>query len=383
MIDKAQQLYESTFGVSPSVLTRAPGRVEILGNHTDYNEGFVLSCAIDRGIYAAMGPSGDGVTCEFVSTHFPESIRIDTIKNTGDHSWINYPLGVYSMMKNAGYPVRPFRLAIYGDVPLGSGLSSSAALEVATALALCGQFECEMTPVDTAKICQRAENEFVGANCGLLDQFSSVLGKKNKLLFIDFRTLDYKTISLPEVNICLAITTSGVTHSLVTSAYNDRRRECATGADYFHKLDSNARTLRDISMEELLKHQEALNPTVFKRARHIVGEDERVLTGIDYLEKGDIKSFGRNLFKSHESSRINFQNSCRELDILVDIARTIPGVYGSRLTGGGFGGATLSLLDISARENFERTITSQYLEQTGIHATVHTASIADGAQRVL
>lgn len=379
MSSQVRKLFAESFNDEPSVVTRAPGRVEVLGNHTDYNEGYVLSCAIDRVVYAAASAGSDGDSFEFVSSHFPQVVRVEEPKRRNEQKWTQYPLGVYSVLKQGGYQVKPFRLAIDGDIPLGSGLSSSAALEVATLLCLDSLYNLNITRVDMAKICQRAENEFVGANCGLLDQFSSLLGERNHLLFTDFRTLSYRTVPLAGDDVSIAITTSGVTHSLAESAYNDRRRECTAAADYFASVDPTVKTLRDVNMDMLLAHKEKLDDDVFKRARHIIGENERVITGIDLLQSGDVPAFGRLLYKSHESSRLNFENSCPELDALVGIARNMDCVYGSRLTGGGFGGATLTLLDSSCRQSFERSIVAEYKGATGRETVVHFASVADGA----
>jgi galactokinase len=382
MVSKVRDLFVKTFGAEPASLSRAPGRVEVLGNHTDYNEGLVLSCAIDRSVYAAAGPAPDGCTFELVSNNFPVPASISDPDVPVGQKWAGYPLGVYMTMKQGGYPVKPFRLAVYGDIPMESGLSSSAALEVAVALCLCSMNGIQMERVDMAKICQRAENEYVGANCGLLDQFSSLLGRKNSFLFIDFRTLSYRTISQSDAGLCIAITTSGVTHSMFAGAYNQRRRECDAAAGYFSGIDANVKTLRDVGMDMLTEHEAGLARDIAKRARHIIGENGRVLEGISLLEKGDMTTFGRLLYKSHESSRLNFENSCGELDTLVGIARSISGVYGARLTGGGFGGAMLTLLDSSIKGSFEKSIVGQYKEATGLDTQVHFAAVADGAETV-
>ncbi|MBD3391101.1 MAG: galactokinase [Chitinivibrionales bacterium] len=382
MVSHARDLFTKSFGSDPQSVSRAPGRVEVLGNHTDYNEGYVLSCSIDRAVFAAASRSSDEDGFGFVSSQFPEVVRVGDPARKSEQKWIAYPLGVYAVLKQGGYPVGPFRLAVHGDIPIGGGLSSSAALEVSTALCLGDLFGFEIEPVDMAKICQRAENEFVGANCGLLDQFSSLLAEKNRLLFIDFRSLSYRTIPLPADNICVAVTMSGVTHTLAESAYNDRRRECAAAADYFASVNPNVKTLRDVTMDMIVAHQDRLEPDTLKRARHVVGENERVLSGIGHLEQGALREFGRILYRSHESSRLNFENSCDELDTLVGIARTVEGVYGSRLTGGGFGGATLAILDIAAKERFEKTIIAEYKKATGRDTVVHFASVAEGAGMV-
>jgi galactokinase len=379
MIQEVTERFRSNYNEAPMVVTRAPGRVEVIGNHTDYNEGYVLSCAIDREIYIAAGISQSG-NCEFCSTDFPGMVSVSSCTSQNENGWVNYPLGVYRVFEELGYPVSPIRMAVHGNIPMGAGLSSSAALEVGTALALCRLFSISIEPREMAKLCQKAENEFVGTKCGLLDQFSSLFGKANNLLFIDFRTLEHDTIPLPDSHVILAVATSGVTHSLVESAYNDRRRECFEAASFFHFKDKNINMLRDVSMPLLLEAEKELDPIVFKRALHVVGENDRVLEAMSLLKSGAMTDFGSLLYQSHESSKTNFENSCPELDILVENARHIDTVYGSRLTGGGFGGATLSFLQGGAQDVFKDTIVPAYKEKTGHTATVHFARIADGAQ---
>jgi galactokinase len=379
LIEDVKKCYQNAYGEDATVYSRAPGRIEVLGNHTDYNEGFVLSCAIDKTVLVAAGKNSLEETFEMSSTHFPQVVKVKQVVPQRENAWVNYPLGVYKVLKDLGYPVGPFKIAIDSSVPLGAGLSSSAALEVAVGLALSKLFEFEISLEDLAKACQKAENYFVGANCGLLDQYSSVFGKKNHVLFIDFRSLEVDTVPIPDPNLTLAVTISGVSHSLVTSAYNDRRKECNGAAEYFHAKNPLKKALRDVTMAELLEARGKLDPLFLKRAMHPVGEDERVIKGITLLRKNDLVAFGQLLYESHESSRVNFENSCKELDILVDITKSIPGVYGSRLTGGGFGGATLTLLRNDSRELFEETIVKEYAEKTGRLAVVHFATVDDGA----
>lgn len=375
----AAKRFQDIFKTAAATFSRAPGRVEVLGNHTDYNEGVVLSAAIDREVWVAAGKSSAG-EIRLTSTQFSEPVTVkEILPQKGNNSWVNYPVGVYKVLKDRGYSVQPFFIAIHSTVPLGAGVSSSAALEVATALALCDLFHLTVDPVELAKICQKAENSFVGMNCGLLDQFSSLFGKANHLLFTDFRSLDHETIPIAGSDVTLAITLSGVAHALVAGEYNSRRHECFEAAKFFGAKDPKVKTLRDVSMKQLLAAKNDLNPQYFKRAMHVVGEDERVFSGMQLLKKGSIKDFGKLLYQSHESSINNFNNSCKELDILVDIAKSIDGVYGSRLTGGGFGGATLTMMNNGAKENFEQTITREYKKQTGRDTTVHFAKIADGA----
>jgi galactokinase len=377
-----EQRFRDSFKISPAALSRAPGRVEVLGNHTDYNEGVVLSAAIDREVWVAAAKSATD-ECSLTSTQFAAPVTVrDIVPQKGPNSWTNYPLGVYNVLKERGYAVQPFVMAIHSTVPLGAGVSSSAALEVGAALALTRLFNLTIDRTELAKMCQKAENGFVGANCGLLDQFSSMFGKAGHLLFTDFRSLDHETISMAGSEVTLAITLSGVTHSLVAGEYNSRRRECFEAANYFAARDPKVKMLRDVGMRQLLAAKNELHPQYFKRALHVVGEDERVFAGMELLKAGDIASFGKLLYESHESSTHNFENSCKELDILVAIAKSIDGVFGARLTGGGFGGAMLAIMKNDARSRFEEIIKRDYKKQTGRDTTVHFAKIADGASVV-
>ena len=371
--------FRNTFKTEPTIYSRAPGRVEVLGNHTDYNEGVVLSAAIDREVWIAAAPATSAEST-LTSLRFPDPVAVrDIVPQKGKNAWVNYPVGVYKILKDRGYPVAPFNLAIHSTVPLGAGVSSSAALEVATAFALCGLFNLSIEPTELAKICQKAENSFVGANCGLLDQFSSIFGKAGHLLYCDFRSLDHSAVSMDGSDVILAVTLSGVTHSLVAGEYNSRRRECFAAAKYFAERNPQVTMLRDVTMQQLLDARTGLDPQAFKRALHVVGEDERVFNGIELMKKSAIKEFGALLYQSHESSMHNFENSCKELDILVDIAKSVDGVHGSRLTGGGFGGATLTMMKSGAKERFAETIKREYKKCSGRETTVHFAKIADGA----
>lgn len=376
--DQVVQAFTQAFGHEPAVVARAPGRVEVLGNHTDYNEGYTLSCAIDKEVWVAVSRSADG-KCHLFSTHFSKTITVANIVRQTENTWVNYPLGVYAMLKNRGLTLGAFTIAIHSTIPSGAGVSSSAALEVATALALCKLFGENIDKKELARVCQDAENQFVGMNCGLLDQFSSMFGKENQVLFIDYRSLEHRTVAMGNSDITLAVTLSGVTHSLITSAYNDRRRECFDAAAYFTRLDPSVKALRDVSLQQLLAAEGEMDALSFKRALHVVGEDERVMEGMELLENGNIADFGKLLYASHESSKNNFENSCPELDILVAIAKKIDGVYGARLTGGGFGGAMLTFMHTASRETFEKTVKEQYKAATGRDAIVHFALIANGA----
>jgi len=376
---KVIELFQGTYNCAPTVLARAPGRVEVLGNHTDYNEGFVISCAINREIYVAAGP-GQGKESEFISDSFPEKSTVSLDNNRKSNHWTDYPFGVCrEFEKKTAVSAIPFRFAMCGNIPPGAGLSSSAALEVATALALTVLYDKTISRQELATLCQQAENDFVGMKCGLLDQFSSLFGKKDHLLFIDFRTLDHELIPLPSPPPSLVIAASGVSHSLVDSAYNQRREDCFTVADFFNEKSGGVSTLRDISTVQLQAEKAHLPKTAYHRALHITGENERVVLAKKFLQDNDLKSFGSLLYSSHQSSIENFENSCPELNELVQIAREDSRVLGSRLTGGGFGGATVTLLPQPVLSQFCNTLQMRYEKVTGLKTTIYPAQANDGA----
>jgi len=355
-------------------VAHAPGRVELLGNHTDYNEGYVLSAALNMGMTLRGTALSDG-QIELNSPGFNSSatVSLHNLDRENIVSWARYPIGVVDCLKKEGFSIGGFRAEISTTLPMGAGLSSSAAFEVATAFLLKKLFNLDLQPLQIAKICKRAENEFVGVNCGLLDQVSSVFGKKNHAIFLDCRQETVENIPFPD-HVELLITNSMVKHELVGGEYNERRAQCFEAAEIL-----GAKALRDVTSAQLEAAKATLPILAYKRAAHVVGENERVQAGINFLKHGDAESFGQLMFQSHESSRLNFENSTEELDALVAIAREEPGVLGSRLTGGGFGGATVSLIEKDAAQRISENIARKYLERTGYVCQTHLCEIADGA----
>jgi len=291
-----------------------------------------------------------------------------------EEAWANYALGVVSVFGNHGYPLGGFTLEIASDLPIGAGLSSSAAFEVATATFLKKVFHWEIEPLELAKLCREVENDFVGVNCGLLDQVSSVFGKKNCAIYLDCRAETVETVAFPS-GVALLITHSGVKHALIGGEYNERREQCFSAAA---KLGAPA--LRDVSSTKLEEGRKKLSDREYRRAAHVVGEIERVSQGVEFLRTSNVRGFGELMFASHESSRTNFENSTRELDALVQIAREEEGVFGSRLTGGGFGGATVALIDMGASERIAKNFEKKYLDRTGIECRTYLCEIDDGAR---
>jgi galactokinase len=354
---------------------RAPGRVELLGNHTDYNEGVVLAAAINHAVTAeGHATAADRITLRSTSADRPVDVPLHGFAPLSEASaWANYGLGVVSCFQQEGLTVRGFSMSVDSDLPVGAGLSSSAALEVATARLLMKLFGLEIEPLRLAKICRRAENDFVGVQCGLLDQVSSIFGKRGNAVYLDCRTEVIENIPLPP-RTSLLVFHCGVEHRLVGGEYNERREQCFAAARAM-----GVKALRDVDGARLAEARSWLDPVIYRRAAHIVGEDERVFAGIDYLRAGDGAAFGELMFASHESSRVNFENSTPELDVLVELARDIPGVLGSRLTGGGFGGATISLVDHLAAPTVAARLAADYQERTGFEGRAYLCESADGA----
>ena len=323
----------------------APGRVELLGNHTDYNNGVVLAAAIDRGLtVAGIGRTDNLVILSSRNAGRQTHLSLGDLAPQIEERWANYPLGVIQQFLRADFAITGFEAEISGDLPAGAGLSSSAALEVATAGLLMKLNELRLAPLEVAKLCQRAENDFVGVRSGLLDQVTSVFGQAEHLIYFDFQTEEIRALAMPQ-GCAFVIAETGTKHDLLQSFYNQRREECAAAADAL-----GVESLREVTPEHLELGGDSLDPVLRRRAAHIVGENDRVWRALAALEKGDAVALGGLMNASHESSRVNFENSSPELDALVERARALPGVLGSRLTGGGFGGGTVSLVRQEAAE---------------------------------
>lgn len=351
------------------ITTYAPGRAELLGNHTDYNEGYVLALAVDRGTTLTGQPRSD----RMIHIHSRElgkaqEIALDQLASERVAPWSRYILGVVDQFRRNDLPVEGFEVEILGNLPLGAGLSSSASLENATVLFLVKAFGAKLDPMQMAYLAQMAEHDFVGVRCGLLDQITSLMSKKNHATRLDCRssTVDYVPL---DGKISIILANSNVKHALVGGEYNERRDDCEAAA---HALGVHA--LRDATTEMLKARKSELADRIYHRALHVVGENERVLEGSEALRKNDFARFGELMFASHESSRTNFENSCSELDQLVEAARKTPGVYGARLSGGGFGGATINLVEKGREKEVVKALTAALPEVTCL-----VTAAADGA----
>ena len=348
----------------------APGRVELLGNHTDYNGGVVLSAAINLGVSARGRQRADDeivLTSEGISG----VVAADLNKLAANDSWADYPLGVAKIIKEGGHPVSGFEADFSSNLPLGAGLSSSAAIEVCTGVLLTRLFDFQVPPLDLARLCRKAENEFVGVSCGLLDQVSSIFGRKENAIFLDCRAETVENVPFPP-GVGLLIVHSGVKHALSGGEYNERRDQCFEAARIL-----GVPALRDVTSEQLAAA--AMPEIVKRRAAHIVGENERVFEAVEHLRRHDAAAFGKLMFESHRSSIENFENSTPELDALVEICRAQEGIYGARLTGGGFGGAIVALVAMNSIEKIANAVEKEYAEKAGHKGKAYRCQIGDGA----
>ena len=370
-------LFQRRYGHTPTLLSRAPGRLEILGNHTDYNEGTVLSVAINRAARIAAAPNPeakDGMVCRLydIKGHSAREFRLDDLDNYRRGDWSNYIKGLVIELNLQGFKVPAFDALVTGDVPLSAGMSSSAALEMAMSVILDRLSDARLTWLELAKIGQACENNYVGAHTGLLDQISSLMGKSGQLIYSDFRSFSVTNVPMPAGTV-FVVANSKVKHNL-TNEYNERREACETAARIL-----GVKALRDVTLEMLEQHRGDLSDVVFRRARHVVGEIARVAAGQKALETGDMATFGKLMTASHESSQVNFENSCPEIDTLVEIGRKVPGFLGARLSGGGFGGISVHLVQAPFAETYCKELGKAYLKSTGIDSSPMILTAADGA----
>jgi galactokinase len=382
-IEVMKSLFTKAFGGGGEItISRAPGRVNLIGEHTDYNDGFVFPMALDFQILLAARKRADNIV-KIYSTDYDQLVEFsldNPIEYDQDNRWSNYPRGVLAMLQEAGIGLCGLEVAFQGDIPQGSGLSSSAALEVATAVVSQKLFGFTIDKPQLAKLCQRAENKFVGMNCGIMDQFISMMGREEHALFLDCRSLSYKHVPLKLGDCRILICQSGVKHALVDSEYNKRRRECEQGVRILAGRFLGIKALRDAELEQLETCKTGMDSLVYRRCKHVISEDDRVLKSMTALNKGDLKTFGQLMNESHDSLRDDYEVSCPEIDLLVNLARQVKGVLGARITGGGFGGCTVNLIEVKAVEEFSQHITKNYQAKTGLTPLIYISTAASGAE---
>jgi len=392
-LDKTLASFQKTFHSSPQFIVRSPGRVNLLGEHVDYNDGWVLPVAIDRATYLAVSPRDDdqlSILAVDLDSHIqlqtsnfkfqtsnlksPTSSLQSPISNLqSSTSWARYPCGVAHVLREANLAVSGIDCAFASDVPRGAGLSSSASVELAFAVAWQKLGGWSLSKMELAQLCQKAENEFVGVNCGIMDQFACANGKEDHALLLDCRSLEWTPVPLPKgVAVVIADTTKW--RELGKSEYNNRRAACEEAS---HLL--NVKALRDISLEEFNKREYSLPPLIAKRARHVVEECDRTLKAVEALKRNDLESFGHAMNESHRTLRDLYGVSCFELDTMVNAAQSLDGCYGARLTGAGFGGCAVALIDADTAQNFERELAQRYEQATGLKAEIYVCRASEGA----
>lgn len=383
-IEQVSERFYKEFGGRDYRIFSAPGRVNLIGEHTDYNEGFVLPVAIDRGVLVAARARSDKKVILY-SENFGErsEFSLDQIERDDAHPWSNYIRGVAQILsKRVTDHLTGMEAVISGDVPLASGLSSSAALEIAAAYTMQCLSGFKASPEELSKIAQKAEQDFVGTQCGIMDQFISRLGRKNHALLLDCRTLKYELVPFAHDNIKIVVANTGASRELASSAYNQRVKECQKAVDVLSTHIPRVTSLRDISIEDFEKFHDALPPVIHQRAEHVIYENQRVLQAVVALKDGDLVELGRLMNASHMSLRDKYEVSSKELDTMVEAAWKIPGVLGSRMTGAGFGGCTVSLVPEDIVPEFQEKVAAEYAEKTGIKARIYVCSIEDGAHEI-
>jgi galactokinase len=373
------KIFSELFGRQAEAIVRSPARVNIIGEHTDYNSGFVFPASINRSLRIAAATREDRI-CRVFSTRFDVTVEfpLDELKKTRE--WTDYVKGTLKELISRELPVSGFDAVIGGDLPVASGLSSSAALELAVSACCQVLFGFGVEPWEDIKLARRAENHFVGVNCGIMDQFSIRMGRKGHGLFLDCRSLEYEAVPIPEDELVFVIADSKVERGLGNTEYHARQKQCERGRLFFKSINKSLKTLRDVSEDLLIVNREKLDPVIYRRCRHVITENRRVEKAVAALKAPDMKLFGEMMNNSHESCKNDYEVSCRELDILVELARKVPGVLGARMTGAGFGGCTINLVSRNRVEEFKDKVGRLYHSSTGLVPDFIVTGAEDGVE---
>src|SRR5688500_2241379 len=373
--------FKELFNTQPLVV-RSPGRVNIIGEHTDYNEGFVLPAAIDKAIYIAIGKRDDEAIHLYAQDYQQShEVSLSTVAPSDKH-WPNYILGVVDQFQKNGYKIGGFNLVIDGDVPLGAGLSSSAAVECATAFALNELFQLGIEKIEMVKMAQLAEQTFAKVMVGIMDQFASMFGKKDHVIKLDCRSLEYEYVPLDLKGIKILLLNTNVKHSLASSEYNTRRQQCEQGVAWVKEKHPEVKSLRDVTMKMLDQHVASKDEIIFRRCKYVVEENIRMLQGCEDLKSGDIEALGKKMFRTHEGLSKEYEVSCKELDYLVEYVKGNTSVLGARMMGGGFGGCTINLVKEEAIDELVKNISKDYQEAMNLELTDYIAGIEDGTSLI-
>lgn len=376
-----REKFRSLYNQEPLVV-RSPGRVNIIGEHTDYNEGFVLPAAIDKAIYIAIGKRNDD-TIRLYARDYQQSheVSLSSLAPTDKH-WPNYILGVADQFQKRGYQLGGFDLVIDGDVPLGAGLSSSAAVECATAFALNELFHLGLEKLEMVKAAQLAEQTFAGVMVGIMDQFASMFGKKNHAIKLDCRSLQYEYVPLELKGVKILLLNTNVKHSLSSSEYNTRRKQCEQGVSWVKEQHPEIKSLRDVTVPMLQRFVAPKDEVIFRRCKYVVEENTRLLEGCEDLKKGDLEALGKKMFRTHEGLSKEYEVSCKELDFLADYVKTNPSVLGARMMGGGFGGCTINLVKEEAIDDLIKNVSKDYQKAMNLELSAYIAGIENGSSIV-
>ncbi|HEX5026834.1 MAG TPA: galactokinase [Agriterribacter sp.] len=379
-IEALKQCFAEMFHAEP-VVVRSPGRINIIGEHTDYNEGFVLPAAINKAAYVAATKRSDDII-KLYSVAFKESYECKANDVHPRSGWTDYILGVVSELSSRGYAINGFNLVLDGDVIIGAGLSSSAAVECSVVYALNELFELGLSKIDMALIGQAAEHHFAGVKCGIMDQFASVFGKKGYAIQLDCRSLEYQYVPLLMDRIKVVLFNSNVSHSLASSEYNTRCQQCEQGVAWIKAVFPAVNSLRDVSLEMLQSHVLPKDPLIYKRCKYVVEENFRLLAACADLKNGNIDALGERMFRTHEGLSKEYEVSCPELDWLVQFVRKENDVLGARMMGGGFGGCSINLVREDAIDHLVDSISFQYKEATGLTLSAYMVEVADGTEKI-
>ena len=378
---KLKEKFSSLFNSEP-LLIRSPGRVNIIGEHTDYNEGFVLPAAIDKAIYIAIGKRDDDIIHLYAQDYEQShDVTLTTVAPSDKH-WPNYILGIVDQLQKRGYNPGGFNLVIDGDVPLGAGLSSSAAVECATVFALNELFKIGIEKIEMVKMAQLAEQTFAKVMVGIMDQFASMFGKQGHVIKLDCRSLEYEYVPLDLKGIKILLLNTNVKHSLASSEYNTRRQQCEQGVAWVKETHPGVKSLRDVTMDMLNEHVASKDEIIFRRCKYVVQENSRLLQGCEDLKSGDIEALGKKMFRTHDGLSKEYEVSCKELDYLVEYVKDNSSVLGARMMGGGFGGCTINLVKEEAIDDLVKTISVDYQKAMNLELSAYIAGIEDGTSVV-
>ncbi|MCC7263538.1 MAG: galactokinase [Candidatus Latescibacteria bacterium] len=382
LIDRLRQHCQARWGRPPALVACAPGRVNLIGEHIDYNAGFVLPAAIDRATWVAVVPDeAPTLTLEALDLGEAAVLSLDGLDDKPAQTWARYPGGVAWALRDAGLEVRGMKAVYASTVPRAAGLSSSASVEMAFAMAFQQLGGWSRSPMELALLCQRAENKYVGVNCGIMDQFASACGQAGQALLLDCRSLTWEAVSVP-AGTAIVIANTCVRRELGSSAYNERRAQCEEAVRLLAARLPGIRALRDVAVADFERHLGLLPAKVAQRARHVVVECERTPAGAALLRKGDAAGFGRLMNECHASLRDLYEVSCPELDVMVAAAQRLPGCYGARLTGAGFGGCTVNLVEAGATAAFSEALGAAYTAATGLQGEIYVCQASAGARVV-